>query len=536
MVAVSYFYLLKYVFTLILIIRGRMICGSDRILFCAIIELAGIFFLTEAIRNAVVRNVINDILLLLLNAQMLVLLFGGDYISLVMLTNVDNLSDLSGKFLVYAFGVAAVLFFSFFPAGRLEFMKPVSVELLAAGLFGELAFTLVCGNMYSPFFAYVRLIDEAQEAGKVRKELSEIENCTSYFYRKGVSCVSVDRPEALKENPNIVLILTEGLSENIIKDDRSITPNLQEYEKRSVSFENYYNHTFATYRGISGQLYSGYQLDNYDSNSLIGIHDILSDHGYNTSFINTEPNLVAFSRYLEDMGFDELISVPGSDYQGQNGSLSDKEAYEKLFSVMEEKSASGQPYFSVIYTFGTHASFDSPDEKYGDGSVAELNKFYNMDYQFGSFMKRFDESPVSDNTIIVFTADHATYADLYYNDAFPDYVRENPQLDQIPLFIYHKGVQPQVLDANGRNSLDLTSTILDYIDINAPNYFLGASLFHDADNYNNMDRIFTSSTKCFSSENAVIRELNDSEEETAIVAELLKNYFAAKMQYPEVPD
>jgi hypothetical protein len=198
---------------------------------------------------------------------------------------------------------------------------------------------LIFGNLHSPLFAYWRLGAEAKEAARVRRELAGVENCTASFYRKGISCASVERPEALGENPNIVLILTEGLSEHIIKDERGIMNNAAALEEKALSFSNYYNHTFATYRGISGQLYSGYQLDNYDSNSLIGIHDILSDRGYFTSFINTEPNLVPFASYLQDMGFDEVVGDPGQGYSGPSGSMTDREAYEFLLSYIEEKSA-----------------------------------------------------------------------------------------------------------------------------------------------------------------------------------------------------
>ena len=41
---------------------------------------------------------------------------------------------------------------------------------------------------------------------------------------------------------------------------------------------------------------------------------------------------------------------------------------------MNEKEKSNQPYLIAMYTLGTHASFDSVDEIFGDGSEAELNK------------------------------------------------------------------------------------------------------------------------------------------------------------------
>lgn len=538
--------ILKYLFSIILMILGRKSAGSNKMLFCGLLELLVIWMLTEVIRSFRVRAVVNGILMLLLNAQMLILWFGGDYISLVMLTNLDNVRDLSGKIVIYILGIVITLVFSFYPPARLldlrkgkdgddRICRSSASLLLSAVLCAELLFTLIYGNLHSPLFAYWRLGAEAKEAARVRKELESIENCTADFYRKGVSCASVEKPDTLGEKPNIVLILTEGLSEHIVKDERGIMPNAAALEEKSISFSNYYNHTFATYRGISGQLYSGYQLDNYDSNSLIGIQNLLADQGYTTSFINTEPNLVPFASYLQEMGFDEVIGEPGHGYSGPSGSMTDKEAYEELLKQVEEKHAAGQPFFTAIYTFGTHASFDSPDQKFGDGSQSELNKFYNADYWLGVFIEKIESSPAFENTIIVFTADHATYADLYYNEAFPEYKRANPSIDQIPLMIYHRGVVPQQIDAAGRNTLDLTSTILDYIDINGPNYFLGASLFHSEDNYNNLDTIFTSSVDLYSTKGGTVRKLEDGEAETAIVKEMIQNYYAAKLLIPVTP-
>ncbi len=132
---------------------------------------------------------------------------------------------------------------------------------------------------------------------------------------------------------------------------------------------------------------------------------------------------------------------------------------------MEQEEKSNQPFFTAIYTFNTHVTMDSEDQKFGDGGGMELNKFYNCDYQFGKFMEKFNESELSDNTIIIFTADHCTYADDAFREAFPDVPRVQVFLDRIPFFIYYKGVTPQVIDAQGRNSLCMTPTVLDFLDI-----------------------------------------------------------------------
>ena len=86
---------------------------------------------------------------------------------------------------------------------------------------------------------------------------SDFEMLDSMFYKDTIGNY-VSSP-LQKKNPDVVLIFTEGLSQNIIDDERNIMPNVRMYEDKSLNFTNYYNHTAATYEGLIGQLYSGHQ-------------------------------------------------------------------------------------------------------------------------------------------------------------------------------------------------------------------------------------------------------------------------------------
>jgi arylsulfatase A-like enzyme len=93
-------------------------------------------------------------------------------------------------------------------------------------------------------------------------------------------------------------------------------------------------------------------------------------------------------------------------------------------------------------------------------------------------MRRLEEEGLSSNTLVVFTTDHASFVDDDYILSFyPAYERADTFCDRIPLVFYYEGITPGVVDADGRNSLDLAPTVLDYLDIDSPNYFLGSSLF-----------------------------------------------------------
>lgn len=516
---------IKYAASLCLIIGEYVKVGKPQYVWGGIFELLVIFFLSDLLIRwkKHIGRIVNDVLILLFNVQQLVLMFGMTFISTVMLENIGSIEDLKGRAVEYITAGLLCLFASCLPVVPIPLKQENEMKIFSSALAGELVFTMVCGSGYSPLYGYVELGIEEKAKADAEAYIRSQPNVTGKFYQDGVTDM-IQKPDNLPEKPNVVLIFTEGLSQSIVEDERGIMPNVAAYEKQSVSFTNYYNHTAATYRGLIGQLYSGYQYNNYDTNTLISIEEIMKNEGYKTTFINTEPNNTRFTSYLEDLNFDLLIQPDVEDY------LSDKKAYEELFKTMEDDAKDSQPFFTAIYTFGTHASLDSRDEKFGDGSNPELNKFYDCDYQFGKFIEKFNKSDLADNTIIVFTSDHCTYCDDSFKESFPDYERPQQFVDRIPLLMYYKGVTPQEFDAAGRNTLSLAPTILDYLDISEPNYFLGDPLFNGGDNVNNdLDTVFTiSGTEFVSTERNSIHALDPTVSE--IVEERYHDYLAAKEQ------
>lgn len=477
--------IVKYLFPILLMFMSFFNHGNKHYLATDMLELLVIVSLSNILmKNKTVGRIVNNILMLLLNVQLIVLYFGNSYISMIMLSNLHSLEDIKGKMPIYLFGVALVLIFSFLPIVEVKTKKGICPLILAGVLGLEFLITVTSTFTYSPLYSYYDIARQYYEVEKMNQALREAEEkaeeeawaIVNNYYNEEVEGYR-DKDSVLVEQPNVIVIFTEGLSQNVISDERNIMPNVAEYQQKSLSFDNYFNHTAATYRGLIGQLYSGYQLGDFDSNELISIHGILSEQGYNTFFLNTEPHNEEWTGYLQNFKFDELLIDTTYECDGVIDTISDKDAYDILFDTAETQNQMGEPFFMAIYTFGTHASFGSVDEIFGNGSDPALNKFYNVDYQFGLFMEKFEKSSLADNTIIVFTADHATYQDSDFSNAFPGYYREGQFLDEIPLFIYYKGIIPEVVDVNGRNTINLAPTILDYLDVSAPNYFLGTSLF-----------------------------------------------------------
>lgn len=500
--------LIKSLFSFFLIIVAGF---SHRVLLLSVLEL----FIILIFSNIVLRIkwggwIISSILFFLFNLQLLFWIMSHSFLDIGFFKNLDSIQGLSGRAATYIFLVVIIMVLSVFPAKRLKSSLIVEVLLLGILLLADFC-SLRALNVLSPLYGYRKLYSQYDYEKKEQEAKNALLVYADKFYQESVEDYVKKDPQ-LPDRPNLVLIFTEGLSQQIVEDERKIMPNVEAFEENALFFDNYYNHTAATYWGLIAQLYSGFQFDNYEKNELFSIQKVLQEEGYYTTFINTEPNNNRFTSYLEKFDFDELICERGSICTGQSKTLSDKESYQLLWEVMEEKETGERPYFISMYTYGTHVSLDSIDEKYGDGKDPELNKFYDNDYQFGEFMRKFNDSDFSKDTVIVFTTDHCTYYDDAFENSFPNYERKAVFFDRIPLFFYYKGIEPDRINVSGRTSINLVPTILDFLDISRENYFLGDSLFRRNGENRVMDEYYFGVIGDYSSSHGgEIASLTDSE-------------------------
>ncbi len=308
--------------------------------------------------------------------------------------------------------------------------------------------------------------------------------------------------------PNIIVFFSEGLSTNLTNvyepDLPKITPHLLDFSKSSMRVENYYGHTYATYRGLLGQLcsiypyYGGYGgwHSYYDKivkppyNSLNGV---LKSEGYHTIFLDTH---IHDKAYIDEMmghiGFDEIVTGDqlSSRYLNnekplRDDSVSDMQFYRSFVQYLKKREADQEkPFFIGIYTLGTHAFRDMADDgkKFADGSNRVLNRIYSLDEAFGVFWDYFKQSILSQNTIVIFTSDHAPYMEKPYLAALEKIGTTTPKpsfLDTIPLIIFDPTRElPESYDAKTRTSIDFAPSLLHYLGIaNRKNSFIGESIF-----------------------------------------------------------
>ena len=480
----------------------------------------------------------------IIGAQIASVLCIGTYIPELLLSNIGYANDV-GIFVILKSAIFffAGTLFSFVISTNIHIIPPLSlVNNKTKVVFVLIFISTNCFVVRTPAVSFLHTFGNYFNSSFVKHSLTE-KHQQAVLYKKEFV---YDETVLIRETPdlrdkNIIVFFVEGFGAFEIdkyNDYKNLTPNISAFMEKSIRFENYFNHTAATFRGLRGQLTSSYQLlggFNPDrngigeinaneirrkyQNTLVSLPDILNRHGYHTYFATAHSNDNNLNIMLRNLLFTRTF---GYEDFSKAKDLSDQE----LFNAVIELTLSGKlekPFFLGIYNVGTHLGQDSPDIKYGTADNEYLNTVHNLDDAFGRFLKEYDKSPLANDTVIILTADHTAFPSPLLKETF----KLNDETDQfflnrIPLIVYYKGISPKTFNADGKNSLDFAPTVLSLLRINdATNYFLGCSLFEhlcprDFHYYESIGKSY------FTSENAQIRPLKRKSK----AAKRIKKFFA----------
>ena len=151
---------------------------------------------------------------------------------------------------------------------------------------------------------------------------------------------------------NVVVVFAEGFAAEFIekfsnREHNGLTPNLNKFIDEAVYFDNYFNHTASTFRGLRGQLTSSYQLRRgYSSEytglgnlsgselkktltgTLISVPHILKSHGYHSYFLSTHENDYQLNLMLETLEFDKVYGA--NDFNSTKPEMTDQQLFSHL--------------------------------------------------------------------------------------------------------------------------------------------------------------------------------------------------------------
>lgn len=466
------------------------------------------FFLAGKLRSRTVHALLALLLLLPILLQMQSFHLSGELITVMALANIDSAKAVSinwkqvAPFVVLVVLSIATLALPVKHGGRL----PKSLILGILGVYGillvqNLRNDQIINQLDLPIFSLVTTVVDAEftEGGVYLN--AEDRAVLEKEFRKEVTYDPSQKYASLlstfPSRPNFLVLFTEGMSARMMSayggSRPTLMPNMDRFYQEALVFDNYYNHTAATFRGLRGQLTSsfigaredgetglafvedGELVDHTYRGNVISVPQILKSRGYDTAFLTPHSEEMNLNTFIKDIGFDQVIT--GTDVAKLQGHdqvpVGDKNLYQFLPDLTGKLK---EPYFLGVYNFGTHLFQDSPDEKFGDGGSVVLNRFHNVDTQFGVFLKKFKTDPLFKNTVLILTADHAAYPAPEFTQV--ENVKPGYFIDRIPMMVYWNGVKHQRIDMAGRNSLSFAPTIMEMAKIrDAKNYFLGCSMF-----------------------------------------------------------
>jgi phosphoglycerol transferase MdoB-like AlkP superfamily enzyme len=295
------------------------------------------------------------------------------------------------------------------------------------------------------------------------------------------SSVNISQDTAITQSPNIVFILMESMTANVVGamgGEKGLTPNLDTLISEGILFQNCYGSGYRTDQGIVSVL-SGYPAQPDQSIILLedksaklpSVSAVLKEKGYeNAFFYGAELTFANMGVYLRQQKFDKIFDEKSftNKEKTQRWGVDDDIVLQR---AVQEMGNLKTPFFNTILTLSLHPPYDVPYlTKWSDSDEVE-DQFRNSamfaDAAIGNFFRSAKKEPWFENTIFVLVADHgATLPQKHRMDS--------RHSRHIPLIIYGKPLQSYLKGLkieNICNHHDLPKTLLSLLKIETKQEF-----------------------------------------------------------------
>ena len=490
---------------------------------------------------------INVIISMVLLLQFQILLLTGTYINLVMIDNIDlvfdaekiyDLNYISYVLITIILTSILVRFINNYTSNKISsiihsfwmFKIPIMLSLIFITVIqiNTLVYdniplsSLLLGPLTSSVNLLVKPIITTYYNQVQYNQYYNIANQKKYPLEHNINSSKYSSNYIPKlKNPNILILFIEGTSADLLdiyNPNLQMTPCISKLSEKSLVIDNYFNHTAATVRGLTGQLTSSYSrlkpaartkndrfldpnLENgfwiarqlfengniSNKDSLAKIINLGTSKKYSTQIIHPESQNSVLHGILNTLNFDsvdgkeniENIITESINNRWQKDFVKDQFVLQYTLDAVNKKNRENKPWLIVAYTVGTH-SYAPPS----NSDIAFKTEKYvtqrveSIDYDLCGFINGLDNTHFFDENILVITTDHALFPE-------PDYVNMHESSDyvpsfvsRVPLIIRAPNIYPGRLDVSGRNSVDLLPTVLDLVEMgDIPVHFAGRSLF-----------------------------------------------------------
>ena len=319
---------------------------------------------------------------------------------------------------------------------------------------------------------------------------SDQEGSTKYpLYSPSTTTVE---PE-VKNKLNVLTLVLESVRASemgIYGAQESATPFLDSLASKNVFVPNFYatsNFTVKSEHAIHCSTYD-FMIGAPVSKRNIPVRskclpEMLSEQGYQTIwFHGNDKYFYSRDLYLPKIGFEKIYSEEELNVDNQLPTLgwgiNDSAIFETALKKLESLE---EPFYSEILTVSNHIPFEYewgiefPQHLAQQSTMFERYRrgIYYTDQAVKSFYERFKKSPLAENTILIITGDHGIWT---FPDENKNGLQKNEEFFRVPLILDIPGLDNRKISGN-HNHLDIAPTLLEILQFEPSNTFLGHSIF-----------------------------------------------------------
>lgn len=294
---------------------------------------------------------------------------------------------------------------------------------------------------------------------------------------------------------NVVFVLLESwnfdFTDGFSAEERGITPNFARLATDGRRFVNFYAAGQRSIEGIQATLTGIPPLEGLPRldagigvSAITRLGSIANRHGYSTIFIQSSAR--------DSFKVDGIARAAGfRDYYGKqdiplrlNYPAPERAVfgwdYDMFMFLKEKLDGLRPPFLAYAFTGTTHTPYPPLPERFEvrrpnqpEGINGYLNTLHYADWSIGQFMNAARKSPWFDDTIFIFTADHASRWQQ----------GDHLQRFHTPFLIYAPGIIQSGTESIVGSQLDVMPTIIDLLGFDDPFAALGESLFRKQHGY-----------------------------------------------------
>lgn len=293
---------------------------------------------------------------------------------------------------------------------------------------------------------------------------------------------------------NVLIITLEGVPGAYLMQNHETTsntpsgqaamPRLAQWAQRGMLTTDYVLHSHQTIRGLYAMLcgdYSkldtgtpkGVELLSHPERSQQCLPAQLHQHGFSTHYLQGAGlRFMAKDQIMPRMGFDQTLGLEwftNKPYLDFPWGMDDKAYFEGALTYVQKLRQQKKPWMLTLLTVGTHQPYSAPEDYLEHFPNAKQAAIAYLDDAVADFLTALEHQGALKDTLVVVTPDESHgMADVRLASAWGFNLILAPEQNELPAL--KNGVYGHI---------DLTASILDYLDLPVPLNLTGRSLLRD---------------------------------------------------------